>query len=161
MKEAVLFSGIMIGCFILTTGFFVQAALADDKAELMPIELDGTEWIIEVTSVNKEGAKKISEDTLLFKDKMFISKAYGKKGYTPTNYSLTISDDDVTSFGTMQIKDKETAFWRGSISGKKIEGSIHVQFPSGDNMTHQFTGQLLKGVLNRKSTPKPEIPKGE
>ena len=157
MKKAILFSGIIIGCFMLTVAFPVQPTLAAVKAELMPVELDGTEWTIKITSVSKKGVKKVNEDTLIFKDKKFISKEYDKKGYTPTNYSLTISDDDVTGFGTMQIKDKETAFWRGSINGKEIKGSIHVQFPSGDNITYSYAGQLSKGVLKRKSNPKPKI----
>jgi hypothetical protein len=154
MKRIILFSGIILGCFMLTVMFPIQSTLAADKAgdevKLMPMELNGTEWAIEMTSFTKKGEKKVNEDTLIFKNKQFISKAYDKKGYEPTNYSLTVSVDDVTSFGTMQLKDKETSFWKGTVTGEKIDGSLHIQYPEGENETRYYKGELSSGTLKRR-----------
>ncbi|MCK5014094.1 MAG: hypothetical protein KAS66_09765 [Candidatus Omnitrophica bacterium] len=153
MKKIVLLSGIIIGCFMLTVMFPIQSTLAADKAELMPMELDGTEWAIEMTSITKKGEKEVDEDMLIFKNKQFISKAYDKKGYEPTNYSLTVRTEDVTSFGTMQIKDKETSFWKGAVTGEKIDGSLHIQYPEGKNETRYYKGELSSGTLKRREDP--------
>ena len=159
MRKTILFIGIMLGCLMLTTIFPVQSVLAADKDKLVPMELNGTEWAIEFTVVNKKGEKSLEEDVLIFKDKKFISQGYEKMKYTPTNYSLSVSEEDVTSFGTMQIKDKETSFWKGEIRGEKINGSVHVQRPSGGNTTRYYKGELLTGDLKRKSKAKPVVRK--
>ena len=159
MKKIILLSVIIIGCLMLTVIFPVHPTLAADKAELMPMELDGTEWVVEFVSKNKKGEKVIEKDTLMFKEEKFISKIYDKKGYDPTNYSLTVSEDDVTGYGTMQIKDKETSFWKGEVRGEEIIGSLHVQYPSGDNKTRYYTGTLLDGELKRKTEPKSVVQK--
>jgi hypothetical protein len=57
----------------------------------------------------------------------------------------------------MQIKDEETSFWKGEIRGEKINGSVHVQRPSGDNTTAYYKGELATGGLKRKSAPKPAV----
>ncbi|MBN1869863.1 MAG: hypothetical protein JW847_04725 [Candidatus Omnitrophica bacterium] len=169
MKKIVLLTGIIIGCFLLTAGFPVQPALAAEdtvqageanlaeeaeEPRLMPIELDGTEWVVEVTSINKKGEKVTEEDTLMFKNKQFVSKLYEKEGHQPTNYSLTVSKEDVTNFGTMQIKDKETSFWKGRVVGEVINGSLHIQYEKeGENETKYFKGNLSSGTLKRKEDP--------
>ena len=155
MKKIILSAWITLGCLLLAVAFSVQPALAAEKEALMPMALDGTQWAIEVTSVNKKGTKETAADALIFEDEKFISEAYQKKGYEPTNYSLTVDEEDVTNFGTMQIKDKETTFWKGKVSGDKISGSIHVQNPSGNNVTRYYKGTLSEGTLVRKSKAKP------
>ena len=139
--------------------FPVRSIAADDEASLMPMELDGTQWVIEITPVNKKSVKNTEKDTLIFKDKKFTSKAYNKKGYALTSYSLSVSEEGTTSFGTMQIKDKETSFWKGEVNGKKIDGLIHIQHPSGENIAYEYKGMLSKGELKRKDKKKPVMSK--
>jgi len=166
VKKTVLF-GIISSCFVLT--MFIAAnpipVFAQEKNALVPMDLDETEWAVEVVSVNKKGKKVTTEDTLIFENKQFTSEYYKKKGYDPTNYSLTVSEDDVTSFGTMQIKGKETSFWKGQVTKDQISGSIHVQRSSGNNVTYYYTGELLSGTLVRKGESKtatqPPPPSGE
>jgi hypothetical protein len=158
MKRTIFLTGMIVAFLMAAIAFSAQPVMAADQAELVPMELDGTTWAIKtIVSVGKNGEKVTEEDTLLFKDKKFLSANYETKGYTATNYSLTVSEDDVTSFGTMQIKDKETTFWKGEIADGKINGSIHVQYPSGKNETRYFTGELSNGALNRKDETKPVV----
>jgi len=149
---------VVLGCLMGTMAFSVQLSSADDEAKLMPMDLENTQWNIDlVISVDKNGDKKIEEDTLVFEGKKFFSKIYEKKGYGRSNYALTVSEDDVTSFGTMQMKGEgETAFWKGNVVDQTtLKGSVHFQHPSGKNETFYFTGNILDGSLKRKTKPKP------
>jgi len=174
VKRTIVFIG-LIGCFLMAAVICVQPVSAQDKqekAELVPMELDGTEWAIKFTIVNENGEKEYQEDQLIFKGKKFISELYEKKGYQPTNYSLSVSERDVTSFGTMQIKDKETSFWKGEVVDENISGSLHVQYPEGGNETKYYKGTLSGGTLKRrgetvkskpakKPAPKPAAQEGQ
>ncbi len=162
MKKNILLIAGILGCLMFAGAFSLSSAVSAEESKLMPMELDGTEWTIELAiSTTKDGTKKMQEDTLVFKDKKFNTTGQEKGGFDPSNYSLKVNEDDVTSFGTMQIKDEKTAFWEGKVTGEKVKGSVHVQYPSGDNITQSYVGQLSKGVLKRKSNNKPEEPEGE
>jgi hypothetical protein len=160
MKKIILTVTVIAGCLMLA--MMPALSQAQEKPKLMPMLLDGTEWEVEVISENKKGEAVTDKDTLLFKDQKFISTSYQKKGYTPSNYSLIVSEDDVTSFGTMQLKDKETSFWKGDVTGDTINGSLHVQYPDGTNETKYYSGKLTVGTLTRKTeeaeTPAVEAP---
>ncbi|HLD42284.1 MAG TPA: hypothetical protein VJB06_04555, partial [archaeon] len=106
--------------------------------------------------ISEKGEKEYSADKLLFRDNKFISQTYEDQGYLPTNYSATAEPDGSTKFGTMQLKGKETSFWKGVVSGETIDGSVHVQFAKGTNRTTYFNGKLVSGVLVKKGEKKPE-----
>lgn len=160
MRKGILLGLIVLNCFVLTVIIPIQPmlAFADEKSELAPMDLDGTQWAVEVVFVNRKGKKEITQDVLIFEDKTFTSESYKSKGYDLTNYSSSVDEDDATRFGTMQIKGKETSFWKGKIRGKKISGSIHVQRSGGKNVTYYYTGELSSGVLKRKGELKVVAP---
>ena len=162
-KKKILFIMLVSGLFVLSATFLPSSALiwaVEDKP--MPFELDGTEWEVSMIYVTKKGKKNNSEDKLIFADKKFISERFDKKGYDPTNYSLTLQDDGATRFGTMQIKGKDTSFWKGTIKDGAIDGSVHTQLSGGDSTrTTYFSGDLVTGELKRKvkkPTPPPAPP---
>jgi len=131
-----------------------------DKAKSVIMELDGTEWDVTMVYVTKKGKKNTSEDKLIFSEKKFISEKYEKNGYDPTNYSLTLEGDGSTKFGTMQIKGKETLFWKGNVENDTIDGSVHTQFAGGKSpRTTYFNGTLVTGELKEKvKKPLPPAP---
>jgi len=90
---------------------------------------------------------------LIFEEKKFISKNFEKMGYIPTNYSLSVKEDGTTTFGTMQIKGKETTFWKGGVKGDTVNGNAHVQSDKGSTKDYYFTGKLVK-VIEPKEEPK-------
>jgi hypothetical protein len=128
----------------------------ETEEEAIPLDLDATEWDVTMVYISEKGVKESREDRLLFRDKKFISQEYKDKGYSPTNYSATVEPDGSTKFGTMQIKGKETAFWKGTVRGETMDGSVHVQFPNGKNKTTYLNGKLVSGVLVPLGQKKPE-----
>lgn len=145
---------------LLPVVFFVGPAVlrAQEQVTPVPMELDETQWEAEMVYVTEKGQKETSTDTLVFKDKKFISTEFEDKGYSPTNYSLTAEEDGTTKFGTMQVKDKETSFWKGEVKENALTGSVHTQFPNGKTKTVYFTGKLVSGILKPKVEPKPVPP---
>lgn len=78
-------------------------------------EIDNLEWGIQLSPLSGKG-KKFS-DTVVFKDGTVSFKEFGKKGFSPSNFSLKIQEDDVAVWETMQTAEKAgVAFWRGEIS---------------------------------------------
>lgn len=159
-KSQILFILFVSSLFVLPVTILSNSDLIWAKeANPMPMELNGTEWNVTMTYVTSKGKKNSGEDTLIFSDKKFISKSFDKKGYEPTNYSMTLEEDGTTKFGTMQIKGKDTSFWKGTVKGDTINGSVHTQFAGGtSNRTTYFNGNLVTGELKRKverPTPPP------
>jgi len=152
IKKSTYFGFFLLGG-ILMTG---TPAAAQGTKVLKPLDLDATKWEVEVVYMNAKGKKEQSTDTLIFEDEEFFSEKYKRKGFEPTNYATELVDGDVTSFGTMQTKGNESAFWKGKIEGQKINGSIHVQRPEGGNVNYYFSGALTEGYLVRQGEPKPQ-----
>lgn len=159
-RKQLLFVMIIGGLLVFPATLLLSSslAIAEEKVALVPMDLDGTEWEVEMVYVTEKGKKKTSSDTLVFEDKQFISNVFDGKGYSPTNYSLTAQEDGTTKFGTMQVKGKETSFWKGIVKGDTIDGSVHTQFSGGKTQTTYFNGKLISGALKpkvKKPTPPP------
>lgn len=150
-RKQMLVNLIILGLVILPLGLLVSGEIAHGQETapvIEPMELDGTQWEVEMVYVSEKGKKEVSTDILKFSDKKFISENFEKMKYTPTNYSMTLEEDGTTKFGTMQIiKDKETSFWKGVVRGETVDGSVHTQFPKGSSKTVYFTGKLIGGTL--------------
>ena len=165
MRNIILSVWIVLGCLMLTTVFSVQPklAVAEEKTETMPLDLDGSKWAIEVTVVEKSDKKSTNSDILVFEDNQFFSETFRKEGYEPTNYSVSLKGDGSTKFGTMQNKDKKTVYWEGWIKAEVINGSIYVYSKKGRvksiEKEYYFKGKLSSGTLKRKSKPKPVVQK--
>ena len=159
-KRQIFFTLIILVLIVLPVTLINGASVvyAEENTKPQPFELDATEWEVEMVYVTDKGKKEISSDTLMFKDKKFISKEFENNKYTPTNYSVSVAEDGSTNFGTMQIKDKETAFWKGTIKDGKIDGSVHTQLPNGTTKATYFNGTLTSGVLKLKVKDKPKPP---
>ena len=112
------------------------------ESSLKPLELNGTEWKVTLTS--EKG--KSENDTLVFKDKKFISVNFEKQKYAPTNYTLSVKDDGATVFETMQTKGNDVLFWHGMVQDQKLRGvvSIHAKGQVND---YSLNGSLASGVL--------------
>ena len=160
-KHQVLFKLFMLSLVVVPVICLcsVLAVQAQKEEKKVPMELNGTQWDVKTMYVTAKGKKDTSTDVLIFKDKKFISESFEGKGYEPTNYSMTLEEDGTTRFGTMQIKGKETSFWKGKVKGNTIDGSVHTQFANGGNQTTYFSGDLTSGELKLKVESKPKFPK--
>lgn len=84
-----------------------QRALRDKKKAL----INNNQWDVEISPLSGKGAKQT--DTLAFRDNKFFSSNFGKMGFAPSNYTLTVADDASVVIETMQSSEKEgIVFWR-------------------------------------------------
>lgn len=131
---------------------------AQPQSKPAPFDLDGTKWDLEITYFDVKNKKKTDKDTLIFAEKKIISEGHKRKGYEPTNYSVTAREDGVTTFGTMQTSQNETSFWQGEVlEDETIRGSLYVQDSKGVTKEYYLKGNLSNGVLKRKDE-KPSEP---
>jgi len=147
MKRIVLASLLILGflCFLGANKLYAQA---EEKPK--PLELDETEWGIQLTTVDEKGKEKISEDTIIFKDGKVNSESYEQKKYDASNYTLSVKDDGATVFETMQTKDEDKVFWRGEIRDKGIRGILSAHPKSGGVIDYSFVGGLKSGLIGEE-----------
>lgn len=155
----------------LTT--LVQPSFAEGTTGLKPEEiakisdeaqktLNGFTWTLEVapSGVKKED-RKTTPDNLIFKDGKMSSEGLAKKGYGTSNYTLTVGDDGIPVFETMQRDEKEgVAFWRGELVEGKIRGVISIQEAKSSAVSFGFSG-VKEGeateIPAERIEPQPEI----
>jgi hypothetical protein len=93
----------------------VKAFLA--KQEIVKkkmVLLNNTEWQIEMTPLSGKGKKEI--DTATFKNNQVVLSGFSKKGFGPTNLTLTVQEDGSVVWETMQTSEKNgMCFWRGEL----------------------------------------------
>ena len=101
------------------------------KIEEKRVELESTEW--QVSLVSKDLKSKPENDTFVFQNGQFKSENRAKKGFNPTNYTVTIPDVDDASatFETMQSGKEGHIFIKGVWTKDSMEGQIIEQ--SEDN----------------------------
>lgn len=90
--------------------------------------LNNSTWSVSFTGELPKGMA--TTDALTFKDNQFSSGLFIAQGFGPTNFSLTMQDDGVMVFETMQTSSEAgTLFWRGELGsdGKTLKGMFsHV-----------------------------------
>ncbi len=73
--------------------------------------IDGNQWEVTVIPMSGKGEKTL--DTLVFSDNKFFSQVYEKKGYAPSNYTVSLTDEGRPVVETMQSEEKMgILFWR-------------------------------------------------
>lgn len=117
------------------------------KLEEKKAELNGTQWEVQITTkVTKTSMPKT--DTLIFQDGKFRSEALSKKGFSPTNYTLTLQEGGPTVWETMQTgsdKKEGVAFVRGEWKGNVMSGVIVRQLETG-NEDYYFSNTGKKKI---------------
>lgn len=118
------------------------------KIEEKKKELNGGEWEVTIKSMPKKGALD-GPDVLTFQDNVFRSKSSSKAGFSPTNYTLTVSESDTgpTVWETMQTGDKgDVMFWRGEWLGDQMTGVVSRQFENGKSEEYAFSSSAMKEI---------------
>lgn len=120
---------------------------AKEGPSLIPlVELDGTEWTIEI---RPQGAAQTSfpqVDRIVFKDGKISSKYLSSKGYSTSNYGLVIQGDGRLSWETMQRNAQgDTVFLRGEANKKgEMFGSLSAQPAQGSEESLTFESLYYK-----------------
>ena len=105
-------------------------------------QLDSSQWSIELSPMSGERPKHTPTDTVSFSGGKISSEHLGKEGFGTSNFTLTVGDDAVPIWETMQTNDKQdTAFWRGEIHGEKVSGILSRHGADGTSHDFSFVGQ--------------------
>lgn len=163
MPLVVFLSLTLVPAFAQTDAEKKQAEILK-KIEEKKKEINGGEWQVTLKSMSGKGDMD-GADVLTFQDNLFRSRASSKLGFTPTNYTLTVSESEEgpTVWETMQTSGKgEVMFWRGEWLGKNMTGVITRQMEEGKTEEYSFSSSSMKEIpeTSESEDPAQEI-KGE
>lgn len=110
-------------------------------------EIANTEWQIELTPLTGKGKKEA--ETVIFKDNQVGFSAYGKKGFSPTNFTLSVQEDGLVVWETMQTSEKAgIAFWRGEMPDAQTMRGIFSYHPDDKTtLDYSFVSTGKKSTL--------------
>ena len=138
----------------------VAASQQSDKAVReaeAAARLNGTQWAIELTPMSGQKPKRPMKDTLRFEQGQITSEQLSTTGYSTSNYTLTVGDDGVPVWETMQTsKAKGVVFWRGELHGDTMRGILSEHPLEGTAQDHSFIGQRASAAM-APSEPSPSV----
>lgn len=130
------------------------------RIEEKKVEINGREWQIDIKSPSGKGELD-GPDTLTFQDNHFKSKVGSKIGFTPTNYTLTLSESEEgpTVWETMQTSGKgKVMFWRGEFMADTMTGVISRQLDDDKgNEEYFFRSAGMKKIPASSSKEEKEV----
>ena len=144
----------------LCTPFIVRAeedaALAQKRKEAINAaknELNNTSWKI---VLNNMATKAHSEDVLDFSGNKIESKDMSKKGFSASNFTISVENENIVVWETMQTSEKEgLAFWRAEVEGGVMRGvlSRHLKDKTTEDYTFFSTSKESTSQSEASSSP--------
>ncbi len=103
------------------------------------LALSSKEWTVYVSPESGKG--KTETDVLTFTaEGQVLIKSISAKGYNASNFRLTIQDDGLAIWETMQVdKDKNVVFLRGNLKDGEMAGSFFFKPVKGSPSTYLYT----------------------
>ena len=122
-------------------------------------DLNGSSWAVELRALDKKN--KDEKDKFTFQDGMFKSDHYIDLGYTPTNYSITLSGAETESavWETMLSSKEGQIFIRGEWEKEKMSGNITEQLDGGKKVVERFFTTEARKTIPTESKAKEDLPK--
>ncbi len=118
------------------------SARPQSAEEEIRVQLNGTEWTLELTAISPGEPLKTRQDTIQFDSAKVSSKRLMKEGYPSSNYTITIGDDGMVVWETMQTKENEgVVFWRGELHDSAMRGIVSKHPLEGNAEDFSFSGQ--------------------
>ena len=131
------------------------ASLKDAKRAEAMAKLGGT-WAIEYTPMSGQKPKRPLKDTLQFAQGKVSAQSLSKDGYPTTNYTLTIGDDGIPVWETMQTSEKNgVVFWRGELHEDSIQGVMSKHPLEGNSEDFSFSGTQTSNEAPEMPSAKP------
>lgn len=133
------------------------------------LDLNGTSWGV-VYTVSSEPKMKNQKDTFVFQDNQFKSDLLAKRGFTSTNYTITVPPSETSEIGvweTMQTGKEGQIFIRGEWAKDQMSGRITEQLEGGKKVVeHSFTTRGREAIApmtekENKPTKNIDLPKIE
>lgn len=115
------------------------AATAVPASVTLPSRLNGSRWNIRVASPDGQSLT----DELSFAAGRVTSRALSAQGFTPSNYTLSVSPEGQLVWETMQTNTAgETVCWRGEWNGQNMRGVMTRQAQGTQAANASFLGSL-------------------
>jgi hypothetical protein len=113
-------------------------------------QLNNTEWQIEMMPISGKGKKE--QEIITFKNGQVSMSNFGKKGFPPTNISLTIKEDASVIWETMQTSEKSgVCFWRGELDKTlmTMRGVISHKIDDKNKMDYSFSSTSRRVLADK------------
>ena len=125
-------------------------------------ELNGSSWEV-VLGSSSDPKMKGEKDTLTFQNGQFSSKNLSKRGFSPTNYTISLpSEDSKTAvWETMQTGKDGLVFIRGEWEKEQMRGDISEQLEGGKKTKEYYftTASRIAIPPTSKEEEKTGVPK--
>lgn len=122
------------------------------KIEEKKKDLNGSQWDVVVKSQGK--GEKDAEDALTFQNGQVSSKNLAKRGFNPTNYTITVpeSPDQPAVWETMQTGKEGVIFIRGEWMKDAMQGSISEQLDGGKQVKDYYFTTAKRTAISPTSS---------
>ena len=109
------------------------------RIEEKKTELNGSSWEVMLDS-SSDPRMKGEKDTLTFQNGRFSSKNLTKRGFNPTNYTISLpaEDSETAVWETMQTGKDGLIFIRGEWEKDKMKGDISEQLEGGKRVKEYY-----------------------
>lgn len=134
-----------------------QRLLVESKRK----KLNGTGWDIELVFLEsiKTGKPKKENHILIFNDNQVSLHSFIKRGFQPTNYTLSVQENGAILWETMQKSDTNgIIFLRGEIEQdlQKMQGNMNHQISDKLSQDYYFTSISKKDIAQLQLEKQPE-----
>ncbi len=90
-------------------------------------------------------AGTVETDILTFSGTSVVSENLKAKGFSGSNYSLTVQDDGSATWETVQRDAKnDFAMWRGDLRGDGLQGIVNMRTAAGVSVNREFSTLMPK-----------------
>jgi len=108
--------------------------------------LNNSKWDIEVFPL--KGGEK-TKDTVIFKDNKIGIESLLNKGFSYTNYTMTVKDNGTIVCETMQTKESEVVFIRGEVASDITSMHGIISFPKGGVSKDYLFKSVSKQIIHK------------
>ncbi|MFH1508275.1 MAG: hypothetical protein ABIG46_07635 [Candidatus Omnitrophota bacterium] len=111
-------------------------------------QLNNSEWEIKLASFDNK--RKSDKDIIIFRNNQISSQNLTRNGFAPTNYTLTVQEDGIAVWETMQKNDKgDVIYWRAEINADltKMQGVLSKHLNNKPAQDYSFSS------VNKKALP--------
>ena len=123
-----------------------QIQSARELAKMKKEELNGSRWEVEMKS--QDPKVKDRKDVFTFQNNQVSSKVLSKRGFGPTNYTVSAKkNSDLAVWETMQTAKEGVVFIRGQWTAEGMEGNLTEKLDDGEtDIRYYFTSAKLEDI---------------
>jgi len=120
-------------------------------------KLNNTVLEIELSQMTAEPKKETFKDTLRFSDNKIESDKLKAEGFPATNYTVSMSGEDIVVWETMQTSEKKgLAFWKGELENGVMRGVLSRHLDEKTVKDYSFASTKVEAVEAPKEEAIPE-----